>query len=320
MRDPGTVPVQEKEIPGPVASWARLARLPFHSVGLMPFALGAVLAWKAERVFRPGVFLWGAAGVVAVMLATYLAGELHDRKEDALATVSGRTRFSGGSGVLVAGLVPEKKVRTAVLVSLAAAAAVGLVLVSGYGTGPLTIPLGALGVICGYFYSTPPPRWVSRGIGEVMIGFCYGWLPVAVSYYLMTGKITPEVTSTSVPVGLTIFNVILINEFPDFAADRAAGKKNLTVRLGPTRAARLYVAVALLALLSLLYSLKRLGFPPSAFVAAVPVAFIGLAAVCMVLSSGWKERGRLERICGLTLLLNLSVSAAFIILIWVFRA
>jgi len=320
MRGPGTSPVQERKNPGPIRAWARLARFPFHSVGLMPFALGTALAWKAEQVFRPGVFLCGAAGVVAVMLATYLAGELHDRKEDALAAVSGRTRFSGGSGVLVAGLVPEKSVRTAVLASLAAAAAVGLVLVFGYGTGPLTIPLGALGVICGYFYSTPPPRWVSRGIGEVMIGFCYGWLPVAVSCYLMTGRIAPEVTWISVPVGLTIFNVILINEFPDFEADRAAGKKNLTVRLGPARAARLYIAVALLALLSLLYDLTRLGFPPSAFIAVAPVVVIGLAAIRMVLSSGWKERGRLERLCGLTLLLNLSVSAALILLIWIFRA
>jgi 1,4-dihydroxy-2-naphthoate octaprenyltransferase len=286
----------------------------------MPFALGAVLAWKAERVFRPAVFLWGAAGVVAVMLATYLAGELHDRKEDALAAVSGRTRFSGGSGVLVAGLVPEKSVRTAVLASLAAAAAVGLVLVFGYGAGPLTIPLGALGLVCGYFYSTPPFRWVSRGIGELMIGFCYGWLPVAVSYYLMTGRIAPEVTWTSVPVGLTIFNVILINEFPDFEADRAAGKKNLTVRLGPARAARLYAAFALLALLSFIYILLRLGFHTSSLIAAAPVALIGLAAIRAVLASGWKERVRLERICGLTLLFNLSVSAALILMIWIFRA
>lgn len=316
----GSCPLQEKKAFQPVKAWARLARLPFHSVGLMPFVLGTVLAWKDERVFRPGVFLWGVAGVVAVMLATYLAGELHDRKEDALASVYGRTRFSGGSGVLVAGLVPEKKVRTVVLASLAAATAVGLVLPLGYGTGPLTIPLGAVGVICGYFYSTPPPRWVSRGIGEVLIGFCYGWLPVAVSYYLMTGKITPEVTWTSLPVGLTIFNVILINEFPDFEADRAAGKRNLTVRLGPARAARLYIAAALLALLSFLYALTRLGFPPSAFIAAAPVALIGLAAVLTVLSSGWKARDRLERICGLTLFFNLSVSAALILLTWVFRA
>jgi len=61
---------------------------------------------------------------------------------------------------------------------------IGLILQFYYKTGPWTIPLGVIGMITGFFYSTPPPRWVKRGIGELLIGFCYGWLPVAAAFYL----------------------------------------------------------------------------------------------------------------------------------------
>lgn len=45
------------------------------------------------------------------------------------------------------------------------------------------IPLGIIGILSGFFYSKMPVRWVTRGVGEVLIELCYGWLPITVSYY-----------------------------------------------------------------------------------------------------------------------------------------
>jgi 1,4-dihydroxy-2-naphthoate octaprenyltransferase len=50
----------------------------------------------------------------------------------------------------------------------------------------------------------------------------------------------PLVNWLAVPIGLTIFNVILLNEFPDYPADLVTGKANMVMRLGPERASRLY--------------------------------------------------------------------------------
>ena len=48
----------------------------------------------------------------------------------------------------------------------------------------------------------------------------------------------------SIPIGLTIFNVIFLNEFPDYEADRTVGnKRNIVVRLGKEKGIIVYIAV-----------------------------------------------------------------------------
>ena len=57
-------------------AWFALSRPPFHSVGVLPFILGGVLAWQQNGTFRWDVWFWGVLGVVFIMLATYYAGEV----------------------------------------------------------------------------------------------------------------------------------------------------------------------------------------------------------------------------------------------------
>jgi 1,4-dihydroxy-2-naphthoate polyprenyltransferase len=47
----------------------------------------------------------------------------------------------------------------------------------------------------------------------------------------------------SLPLGVLIAAFLWINEFPDYEADRAAGKRTLVVRLGRARAARVFGAM-----------------------------------------------------------------------------
>jgi 1,4-dihydroxy-2-naphthoate octaprenyltransferase len=88
-------------------AWLALSRPPFHSVGVLPFILGGVLAWRQKGAFRWDIFAWGTVGVVLVMLATYYAGEYWDYVEDSLAAHSNPSRFAGGSRVLQRGLLPR---------------------------------------------------------------------------------------------------------------------------------------------------------------------------------------------------------------------
>ena len=52
-----------------------------------------------------------------------------------------------------------------------------------------------------------------------------------------------------------------INEFPDYAGDRAAGKRNLVVRLGRRRASRAFLGLVLCAY-TLVLALPLAGAPP----------------------------------------------------------
>lgn len=294
-----------------LSAWVALSRPPFHSVGVLPFILGGVLAWQQGMAFRWDVCAWGTLGVVLIMLATYHAGEYWDYEEDSLSARLGPSRFAGGSRVLQRGLLPRPAVLWASLASLLLAVGVGLILQLGYRTGPWTIPLGVLGMLGGFFYSTRPVRWVSRGWGELWIAFCYGWLPVAVGYYLQTGEMAPLIHWLAIPIGLTIFNVILLNEFPDYPADLEAGKTNLAVRLGRERASRLYGLISLGSWITMLLSLER-GVPARALWFYLPILTTSLILVILVMRGRWRDRAILERLCAANLVVNLGTTAAYI--------
>jgi len=297
---------------GKLRAWLALSRPPFHAVGVLPFLLGGILAWQQEGLFRWDAFALGTLGTVLIMLATYYAGEYWDYLEDSLAAHWGATPFAGGSQVLQRGQLPRHAALWASIASLLLACGVGVILQLAYHTGPWTIPLSLLGMTGGFFYSTRPVRWVSRGVGEIWIAFCYGWLTVAAGYYLQTGTLTPIVHVLALPIGLTIFNVILLNEFLDYDADVAAGKANLVVRLGRDRASRLYGVTSLGSWVAMLRSMAY-GVPPQAVWFYLPVLLTALIVVVLVLRGRWQRRATLNKLCGVNILVNLGTTAAYIL-------
>lgn len=289
-----------------------LSRPSFHSVGVLPFILGTVLAWRLGGIFNWQIFVLGTLGVVLIMLATYYAGEYWDFKEDSLSARSGPSRFSGGSQILQRGLLSRHVAFWASIASVVLALTVGFVLQFGYQTGQWTILLGVIGILGGFFYSTRPVRWVSTGWGEIWIAFCYGWLPVAVGNYLQTGTIVPVIHWMAIPIGCTIFNVILLNEFPDYQADLAAKKTNLTVRLGPERASLLYSSVNVGGLIAMMFSLTQ-GVPFQAFWFYLPVMLLSLTLIVLMMRGYWRNRAVLEKLCAANLIVNLGTTAVYIL-------
>lgn len=292
-------------------AWLTLSRLPFHSVGLLPFILGGILAHELENVFRWDVFFWGGAGVELIMFTTYYAGEYWDYVEDSFSVRLGTSRFAGGSGVLQDGVLSRHYALWASLICLILSIVVGLILQFIYQTGRWTFSLCILGILGGFFYSTQPLRWVRTGLGELWIAFCYGWLPVATGYYLQTSNIAPIVHWISVPIGLTIFNVILLNEFPDYSADYVTGKTNLLVRLGRKRASYLYGFTSFVSwgavLISIIY-----GVPIRILWIYPIIMLISLTLAVLVIGELWQNRIKLEKLCAINLVVNLGTTAAYI--------
>jgi 1,4-dihydroxy-2-naphthoate octaprenyltransferase len=169
--------------------------------------------------------------------------------------------------------------------------------------------LGGLGIVFGFFYSNKPIRWSYHGWGEILIGFCYGWLPIATGFFLFTGFFNSQIFLLSIPVGLSIFNVILINEFPDEEADRAIGKKNLVVRFGKERMGDLYTGLSVLAGLSFVKMMWMLRVTPHWLLAlsGVPLLLI-LWNLIQVWLGNYRDAERLECLCRNTLFVNLSIT------------
>lgn len=222
----------------PLIAWLNLVRLGAAARGLLPFFLGAVIAWSAGYEINLAVFFLSSAAVLAIMLATFLVNEYYDYDTDLLNKSS--HRLSGGSRVLVAGIVPRRQSLYCAYWLFGLAAVIGLVLYLGFDTGLLTIPFGTVAILIGYFYTAKPIKLSYRGMGELAIWFTCGWLATVMGYYLQTGEITALVSLVSIPGATSVFLLILVNEIPDMTSDTLSGKRNLAVILGKRNALFLY--------------------------------------------------------------------------------
>jgi 1,4-dihydroxy-2-naphthoate octaprenyltransferase len=290
-----------------LAAWWKLSRVPFLSVGIFPLILGFVLAWRWGYKGPLGLYLLSSAAVVLIMWMTYYLAEKNDLEGDRIN--QGFNRFSGGSRILVRGMLPPWVPLLLGYGCLIAACLSGMTIYLRYRTGPWTLLLGGLGIFFGYFYSEKPFQWSYRGLGEILIGFCYGWLPIATGFYLFSGFFSPQVFLLSIPVGLSIFNVILINEFPDEEADRAVGKRTLVVRFGKEKVSDLYLGVSILVGLTFIKMTLISGrISPLLWVLpAIPVLLL-LWNILLVWQRRYQEGKGLDLLCRNTLFVNLSIT------------
>ena len=292
--------------------WIVLSRPPFHTVGVMPFLLGTFLAYRLTGVFHPEVFILGAIGVMLVMLSTYHSGEYFDRRENAISSRLHQNPFAGGTRMIPEGKMPAGVAFWTSIVAIFSALGIGIVLQCLYETGPYTLLLGCLGALPGFFYSTEPIRLVKRGVGEILIGFCFGWLPVASAYYIQTASIAPMIHWIWLPIGFSIFNVILLNEFPDYEADVATGKKNLLYRIGKEKGKIVYIVFNLLTCIAMLMS-PAFGVPFRVIYFYLPFTAIALYIVYQMFKNRHEDARRLELLCGLNIAVNIGTSLAYLL-------
>jgi 1,4-dihydroxy-2-naphthoate octaprenyltransferase len=161
-----------------------------------------------------------------------------------------RTPFSGGSPVLVSGLMDAKKALIFGLATMAAVFGIGIYFIVQYGWTVLPIGLGGLVIIYAYTpYITKVPV-LTEVIGP---GLGFGLMTLG-TYFTQTGGYSAAGVYASVVVGLFVANLLLLNEFPDVEADRAGGRKHLPIIIGRRKTAVIYCLITAAAYAVLLTS------------------------------------------------------------------
>jgi len=269
-------------------SWLTLFRLGATARGVLPFLLGAVIAWSQGYDISWPILVLSTVAVICIMLMTFLVNEYYDYETD-LANKEFHM-LSGGSRVLPMGLIPRRHSIIAAHVVLAIAIVIGLILYFHFKTGPLTIPLGVIAIFIGYFYTARPFQWSYRGLGEIAIFFTCGWLANMTGYYLQAGQFSNVTTLISFPGAISVFLVILMNEIPDINSDRSSGKNNLAVRLGREKSGILYSVLLVLSLVNIIV-ITFFGVPRiSAYLSVVLLPFI-IWGILTIIRKGLANRG-----------------------------
>ncbi len=225
--------------------------------GCAAFALGAAIAVYEGAPLSLQRYAAGQALVTAFQLMTHFANDYFDRGVDRHAD---RTAFSGGSGVLVCGeLSPETALAAAGI-----CAALGLAAIAGFALAgmPAAAALGAAIGALAWCYSAPPLRLAARGWGELDTALVVAVMVPLAGYTVLSGTVDRLASLATLGPALAMFAMMIAVEWPDRRVDAAGGKRNLVVRLGAARAARLAAAAALLVVPALWLPLA-LGAPPA---------------------------------------------------------
>ncbi|MBI3287424.1 MAG: 1,4-dihydroxy-2-naphthoate octaprenyltransferase [Chloroflexi bacterium] len=220
--------------------WREELRVPFFTATFLPILLGALIAWERGYGFQWGYFLLTLLWGTLLHAGTNVANDYFDHLSGADEQNYEFVRpFTGGSRMIQRRLLSPREVLVGALLFFALGSLIGLSL--AYVRGWPILALGLVGVLSGFFYTAPPVRLSSRGIGELFVGLNFGILMTLGSYYVQAQQLDLEPLWASLPLATLIAAVLYINEFQDLPADRAADKHTLVVRLGRPRAVSGYI-------------------------------------------------------------------------------
>jgi 1,4-dihydroxy-2-naphthoate octaprenyltransferase len=218
--------------------WFLETRPQFLTLTVVLAFLGTAIAWHDGDV-HIGHALLAGVGLLFAHISVNTLNDYYDYRSG-IDLAARRTPFSGGSGILPAGVLSPKQVLWLGLISFILAVVIGVyfVMVRGW----LLLPLLLVAAFFILLYSPfilkhPWPEWVA--------GAGMGTMPVLGMYFVQTGAYTWEAAIAAIPSGLLVHNLLLLNEFPDAEADRVASRRTLPIAIGKKPAAVFYSAVAL---------------------------------------------------------------------------
>jgi 1,4-dihydroxy-2-naphthoate octaprenyltransferase len=219
--------------------WFLETRPHFLILSVVLAFLGTSIAWY-DGYFHLGYALLAFIGLLLVHISVNTLNDYFDYRSG-IDLVTRRTPFSGGSGILPAGLLKPGQVFWLGMTSFLLAVLIGVyfVIVSGW----LLLPLLLIAAVCVLLYT---PFILRLAWPEWCPGVGMGVLPVLGAYFVQTTAYTWPAVVAAIPSGILVHNLLLLNEFPDTEADRKANRKTLPISMGKTKAGIVYSVLTVL--------------------------------------------------------------------------
>ncbi len=202
--------------------------------------LGAAIAWYHSHLPEEDSgfdFGYAALAFVGILIAHVSVNVLNDYFDfrSGIDLKTQRTMFSGGSGALPEGLIRPRQALWLGIGSLIIIVPIGVYFTLTIGWGLLPLLLIAAG--CIVLYS---PLILKMGWPEWAAGVGLGSLPVLGAFFIQTGAYPMTAVIASIPSGILVHNLLLLNEFPDVDADKTANRRTMPIVLGKRRSALIF--------------------------------------------------------------------------------
>ncbi len=205
--------------------WVLAARPKTLPAAAAPVIIGTALAfWKEAFSIFPALAALG--GAFWLQIGANLANDLFDYQRGADSAKRLGPKRATQEGWLTPGAVA-----VGTLFSFLMASICGVYLV--YVSSPAIIVIGLTAILSALIYSGGPFPVGYHSLGDVFVFLYFGLIGVAGTFFVQVNTINWLVIGSSVPVGLLIVNILVVNNYRDLNSDKETGKITLAVRLGP---------------------------------------------------------------------------------------
>jgi 1,4-dihydroxy-2-naphthoate octaprenyltransferase len=195
--------------------------LPAAAAGVV---MGSALAWR-DGFFRMDAALACLFAALLLQIGSNLANDVFDFERG-----TDTPERLGPTRVTQAGLLTPVQVKFGMGVVFAVAALLGLYL-AWLGGWPIIL-IGIAAIISAIAYTGGPFPLGYYGLGDIFVFIFFGLAAVAGTYYVQAGFVSTAAWWMTIPPGLIITAILVVNNLRDLENDRKGGKHTLAVRLG----------------------------------------------------------------------------------------
>jgi 1,4-dihydroxy-2-naphthoate octaprenyltransferase len=147
--------------------------------------------------------------------------------------------------------------------------------------------VGIAAMLAAIAYTGGPFPLGYHGLGDIFVFIFFGLASVAGTYYVQAGFVSASAWWMTIPPGLIITAILVVNNLRDLENDRKAGKRTLAVMLGEQATKTQYLLCMIIAYLIL---------PFAASIGAIPwfslAAWLSLPVALRAIHLVFSQRGR----------------------------
>ncbi|MEK6753262.1 MAG: 1,4-dihydroxy-2-naphthoate polyprenyltransferase [Chloroflexota bacterium] len=186
--------------------------------------MGSALAWH-DGSFQFATAFTALLVALLLQIGSNVANDVFDFERGA-----DTAERQGPLRVTQAGLLSPAQVKRGMYIIFGLAALCGLYLASLRGW--TVILIGVAAIVSAVAYTGGPFPLGYYGLGDLFVFIFFGLAAVAGTYFVQVGTVSAAAWWMSVPVGLIVTAILVVNNLRDLENDRKAGKYTLAVRMG----------------------------------------------------------------------------------------
>jgi len=204
--------------------WILASRPKTLPAALAPVFVGTAVAISVSKLNVMAALIALVCSVL-IQIGTNFVNDLYDY----LKGTDDENRV-GPTRALAAGWISPNQMKRAIYFTFGMTFLLGLYLV--YLAGWIILLVGVFSIASGYAYTAGPYPLAYNGLGDVFVFFFFGIVATVGTYYVQAIEFSMFALLASIPVGLLITNILVVNNYRDADEDKKKSKNTLAVKFG----------------------------------------------------------------------------------------